>query len=164
VLSIATGHDVEYLTKAVGGGREGYYTAAPDTAEPPGLWYGAGARELGLAGEVDAELMEAIYSRLLDPRDPATHQRGRWGEAEALAQGHRAYRNAEQIYAQLLDALARSWHWRRTVRRRIWAQAPVTGLMMRFGAFVACHTGTRSPILRRCGPCYLRSSSAVPLS
>ncbi|WP_308190958.1 MobF family relaxase [Pseudonocardia terrae] len=102
MLSIATGHDPGYLTKAVAGGREGYYTGAEATGEPPGLWYGAGAELLGLQGQVDAELMEAVYSHLLDPRDPATHARSTWGEASPLAAGHRRYRTAEQIYADLL--------------------------------------------------------------
>jgi hypothetical protein len=103
VLSIATGHDVGYLTGAVAGGREGYYTGAVDTGEPPGLWYGAGATALGLDGEVNAELMEAIYSRLLDPRDPAAHNRETWTEAAPLAAGHRAYKSADEVYAGLLE-------------------------------------------------------------
>ena len=55
MLSIASGHDVGYLTGAVGGGRENYYSGAVAAGEPPGLWYGAGAELLGLRGEVDAE-------------------------------------------------------------------------------------------------------------
>ena len=89
VLSIKPGHDVGYLTKAVAGGREGYYTGAVDAGEPPGLWFGAGAEKLGLTGEVDADLMEAVYTHLLDPRDPATQSRSTWGEAPPLAAGHR---------------------------------------------------------------------------
>ncbi len=38
MLSITTGHDVGYLTKAVAQAREGYYTGAVATGEPPGLW------------------------------------------------------------------------------------------------------------------------------
>jgi len=48
--------------------------------------------------------MEAMYSRLLDPRDPAAHSRSTWGQAAALASAHRAYRSAEDIYAELLTA------------------------------------------------------------
>ena len=47
MLSIKTGHDVGYLTKAVAQAREGYYTGAVATGEPPGLWWGAGAEALG---------------------------------------------------------------------------------------------------------------------
>lgn len=104
MLSLATGHDVGYLTGPVAGGREGYYTGAVDAGEPAGLWYGAGAELLGLRGEVDADLMEAVYGNLLDPRDPATRSRATWGEAEVLANGHRRYRSAEEIYADLLKA------------------------------------------------------------
>jgi hypothetical protein len=72
--------------------------------EPPGRWYGAGAAALGLEGEVDADLMEAIYTRLLDPRDPAAHSRDTWGEAVPLAAGHRKYRSADDVYDALLEA------------------------------------------------------------
>lgn len=104
MLSIKPGHDVGYLTGPVAGGREGYYTGAVDSGEPAGLWYGTGADELGLHGEVDAELMEAVYSELLDPRDPATASRATWGDAAALAAPHRKYRSADEVYAGLLEA------------------------------------------------------------
>lgn len=104
MLSIRPGHDVGYLTGPVAGGREGYYTGAVAAGEPAGLWYGAGARVLGLAGEVDADLMEAVYSSLLDPRDPATQSRASWGQAEGLAKAHRKYRTAEDVYAELVEA------------------------------------------------------------
>lgn len=102
MLSIAKGYDTKYLTDAVSTGREGYYTGAVAAGEPPGLWYGAGAAELGLGGQVDAGLLEAVYAGLLDPRDPAAHDRARWGEAAMLSAGHRAYRSADEIYAELL--------------------------------------------------------------
>lgn len=104
MLSLSVGHDTAYLTGAVGGGREGYYTAATGTGEPPGLWYGAGAEALGLAGEVDAELMEAVYASLLDPRDPATHDRATWGQAALLSAAHKQYKTADEIYAAALKA------------------------------------------------------------
>ncbi len=102
MLSIATGHDVGYLTGPVAGGREGYYTGAVDAGEPPGLWYGAGADDLGLSGVVDGEMMEALYTHLLDPRDPAAGTRDSWGEAAPLCGGHRQYRTPDDIYADLL--------------------------------------------------------------
>jgi hypothetical protein len=104
VLSIATGHSVRYLTDAVAKGRENYYTGAVAAGEPPGRWYGAGAAALGLEGEVDADLMEAIHTRLLDPRDPAAHARETWDDAAPLAAGHRKYRSADEVYAGLLEA------------------------------------------------------------
>ncbi len=104
MLSLKTGHDVGYLTGAVAGGRENYYTGAVDAGEPPGVWFGAGAERLGLSGEVDADLMEAIYAHLLDPRDPATHSRSTWAEAPALAAAHRTYKTPDEIYTGLLEA------------------------------------------------------------
>jgi len=103
VLSIATGHDVDYVTRQVGAGREGYYTGADAAGEPPGLWYGAGAELLGLSGEVDPEQMKTIYGHLLDPRDPASASPATWGEAALLGAPHKNYRSAEDIYATLLE-------------------------------------------------------------
>ncbi|WP_181779357.1 MobF family relaxase [Pseudonocardia pini] len=104
MLSLQPGHDTSYLTGAVAGGREGYYTGAVATGEPPGLWYGAGAEQLGLHGEVSAEMMEAVYTHLLDPRDPATASRSTWGEAAPLASAHKRYRSAEETFRDLLAA------------------------------------------------------------
>ncbi|MGH3718321.1 MAG: MobF family relaxase [Pseudonocardiaceae bacterium] len=104
MLSVAKGYDTRYLTDAVGGGREGYYTGAVAAGEPAGLWYGAGAAVLGLSGEVDAELMEAVYSHLRDPRHEVAHDQARWGRAPVLGGAHRVYRSASEVYA---DALAK---------------------------------------------------------
>jgi conjugative relaxase-like TrwC/TraI family protein len=101
MFRITQGYSVGYLTGPVSQGREGYYTGAVAAGEPPGLWYGAGAEALGLRGEVDADLVEAIYARLLDPRDPATHSRATWDEAAALAPGHKNYKDADTIYGEL---------------------------------------------------------------
>ena len=103
MLSVQRGHSVRYLTDEVAKARESYYTGAVAAGEPPGLWWGAGAETLGLPGEVDADLMEAIYTHLLDPRDPAAHDRAQWDDAAPLAAGHRKYRSAEEVYAGLLD-------------------------------------------------------------
>ena len=102
MLSMKRGHSTRYLTDEVATAREGYYTGAVAAGEPPGLWWGGGAEILGLSGEVDADLMEAVYTRLLDPRDPAAHDRQSWDEAAMLSAGHRKYRSAEEIYADLL--------------------------------------------------------------
>ncbi len=84
VLSVSAGYDTKYLTDEVARGREGYYTDAVTAGEPPGQWYGNGAADLGLSGDVDAELMAAVYMHGLDPRDPAAHDRSSWGEAASL--------------------------------------------------------------------------------
>ena len=104
MLSMHSGAATGYLTDPVEGTREGYYTGATADGEPPGLWYGTGAEALGLRGEVDATLMEAVYSGLLDPRDPAAHDRRTWEHAQPLCGGHRAYRSPEEMYAAALAA------------------------------------------------------------
>lgn len=104
MLSVHRGHSVRYLTDEVAKAREGYYTGAITAGEPPGLWWGKGAETLGLSGAVDADLMEAVYTHLRDPRDPAAHNRETWDDAAALAAGHRKYKTAEQVYAALLEA------------------------------------------------------------
>jgi conjugative relaxase-like TrwC/TraI family protein len=102
MFKVTKGYSVGYLTGPVSTGREGYYTGAVAAGEPPGVWHGRGAEALGLAGEVDSDLMEAIYARLLDPRDEATHHREMWREARALAPAHRRYRSPEEIYKEAL--------------------------------------------------------------
>jgi conjugative relaxase-like TrwC/TraI family protein len=103
VLSVSAGHDTGYLTGEVATGREAYYTGAVAAGEPPGLWYGAGAAALGLTGEVDADLMEALYSHLLDPLDPNSRDRATWDQAARIAT-LRAYRSPAEVYATLLAA------------------------------------------------------------
>jgi conjugative relaxase-like TrwC/TraI family protein len=102
VLGFAKGYSVSYLTGPVASGREGYYSGAVAAGEPPGQWWGAGAQELGLAGEVDSDLMEAIYARLLDPRDEATHERARWAEAPTLGAPHKKYATPQELYEKAL--------------------------------------------------------------
>ncbi|MFI9031139.1 MobF family relaxase [Streptomyces sp. NPDC053560] len=69
MLSISTGSDPGYLTKEVGQGREHYYLRSIDEAgEPPGYWLGAGTSELGLSGQVDADVMTDLYTDFIDPR------------------------------------------------------------------------------------------------
>lgn len=103
MLSIATGHSVAYLTGPIAQGREGYYQAAVDAGgEPPGLWHGAGAEALGLSGEVDNDVMEAVYSHFLDPTDPASQSEATRGEARTLGSQARQYRSAEAQFKELL--------------------------------------------------------------
>lgn len=102
MLSLSNGYQVEYLLKPVAGGREGYYTGAVDSGEPPGLWYGAGAEDLGLHGQVDATAMEAVYAHFIDPRDGDVRDRSRWGIAERLGSPPRTYQSAKEIYDGLI--------------------------------------------------------------
>ena len=48
--------------------------------------------------------MKALYTHGLDPRDPATANRETWGAAARFGNPPRNYKNAEEIYAALLDA------------------------------------------------------------
>lgn len=101
-LSIGKCYDTDYLTDAVEGGREGYYTGAEAVGEPAGLWYGAGAAALGLVGEVDAQDMKALYGHRIDLRDPAAARMSTWGQAATLGNKPRAFKTPEQRYAALL--------------------------------------------------------------
>ena len=67
MLSLHTGYDTAYLTDAVGNAAAAtdYYTAAQ--GEPPGYWQGAGARALGLAGQVNPDVMKRLYHEDIGP-------------------------------------------------------------------------------------------------
>jgi conjugative relaxase-like TrwC/TraI family protein len=68
MLSLHAGYDISYLTDAVGqGGAEYYLSGAGPGGEPPGFWAGSGAQALGLAGEVDARVMRALYHHDVTP-------------------------------------------------------------------------------------------------
>lgn len=103
VLTISAGTDPRYLTEQVAAGREGYYTDAVVTGEPPGVWWGSGAQQLGLEGVVDAELLSAVYSHGLDPRDPLARDRATWSTARRLGRPPRRYRRPAEIYAALIS-------------------------------------------------------------
>jgi len=74
MLTISSGYDPGYLTRAVATGRENYYlSAVAEHGEPPGTWTGRGCPQLGLAvgSQVDNKVMERLYGGFADPRDPA---------------------------------------------------------------------------------------------
>jgi TrwC relaxase/AAA domain len=76
MLTISSGYDPLYLTRAVATGRENYYlSAVAEHGEPPGIWTGRGCPELGLpvGSPVDNKVMERLYGGFIDPRDP-NHQ------------------------------------------------------------------------------------------
>jgi conjugative relaxase-like TrwC/TraI family protein len=104
VLTIHSGHSVDYLVREVATGRENYYTGAVAEGEPPGRWYGAGAEALGLAGLVDHQDMTALYEHFVDPRDPAFRDPAGWKDAVLLGHAGYRYKTAEQIYAESLNA------------------------------------------------------------
>lgn len=105
MLTISSGHSASYLTGAVGSGRENYYTGAVTEGEPPGRWYGKGAAKFGLAGLVDHQDMEALYSKLVDPGDEDFRNPDRWDQAAILgARPPRYTETAEDRLAKLLEA------------------------------------------------------------
>jgi conjugative relaxase-like TrwC/TraI family protein len=78
VLSLHTGYDTAYLTDAVGDGQASdYYTGA--AGEPPGYWQGAGSAALGLAGQVDGDVMRALYHEDTGPDGQVLARRQRPG-------------------------------------------------------------------------------------
>ena len=85
MLSLHTGYDTAYLTDAVGGGQAAsdYYTGAE--GEPPGYWQGAGAAALGLAGQVDGDVMRALYHDDVGPDGEVLARRQRPGNYAAAA-------------------------------------------------------------------------------
>src|ERR1043165_9907714 len=73
MLTISSGYDPGYLTRAVATGRENYYlSAVAEHGEPPGIWTGRGCPELGLTigSRVDNKVLERLYGAFIDPRDP----------------------------------------------------------------------------------------------
>ncbi len=74
MLSIFSGYDPRYLTRAVAAGKENYYlSAVVEHGEPPGIWTGLGCPELGLpvGAQVDGPVLERLYEHFIDPRDPS---------------------------------------------------------------------------------------------
>lgn len=80
---ITAGTGYEYLTREVATSKHDYYTGAGET---PGRWVGRGAALLGLAGEVDADDMAALYGRFVVPStaDGTRLPSGRWLHEQIL--------------------------------------------------------------------------------
>src|SRR5438309_630336 len=104
VLTISSGHSVDYFLNAVATGRENYYTGAVADGEPPGRWYGAGAAALGLTGEVDPQDLQAVFEHFIDPRDANFRNPEKWNEAATLGHAGRKYATAEEIYQRSVAA------------------------------------------------------------
>ena len=105
MLSLHTGYDTAYLTDAVGNGTAAtdYYTAA--AGEPPGYWQGAGARALGLAGQVDAEVMRRLYHEDVGPDGQVLVRRQKPGKYPAA--GGSLYERIDAAVAAQVAALGR---------------------------------------------------------
>ncbi|MEZ5297344.1 MAG: MobF family relaxase [Ilumatobacteraceae bacterium] len=80
---ITAGAGYDYLTKEVATSKHDYYTGA---GEAPGQWTGRGAELLGLAGEVDADDMAALYGRFVVPSTAGGTRlpSGRWEPEQIL--------------------------------------------------------------------------------
>ena len=96
MLSLHTGYDTGYLTDAVGTGAD-YYLGVK--GEPPGYWQGAGARALGLAGEVDADVMRALYHEDVGPDGQVLGRRQR--RAQYPEAGGSLYKRVEEEVARV---------------------------------------------------------------
>jgi conjugative relaxase-like TrwC/TraI family protein len=102
MLTISSGYDPGYLTRAVATGRENYYlSAVAEHGEPPGIWTGRGCPELGLpvGSEVNNKIMERLYGAFIDPRDPG--HKVTLGRAPSKFAG-----NNDKISAQIAARLA----------------------------------------------------------
>jgi hypothetical protein len=82
-------------------------SAVAEHGEPPGLWWGPGAAELGLepGTEIDGEVFEKLYETFLDPRDP-DFLNDAVPDAEKARLGRRKSKFTpwKEIYAKALEA------------------------------------------------------------
>jgi hypothetical protein len=104
MITVTSGHSAGYLTDAVGAGRENYYTGAVAEGEPPGRWFGRGAQSLGLVGDVEADVMKAVFERGADPRHPAFADPATRDQAGVLGNAPKNYRTPEQVVAARVEA------------------------------------------------------------
>jgi conjugative relaxase-like TrwC/TraI family protein len=95
-LTLKTGFDVDYYLDQVGAD---YYLSA--TGEPPGIWMGTGAESLGLAGEVDPEVMRALYHHDVGPDGEPLVLRQRKPRYDTTAAEERAREAIEAAVAAL---------------------------------------------------------------
>lgn len=107
-VSVRAGSTPDYYTGQVGQGHESYYLDGVTQGEPQGRWWGEGAAEFGLEGEVDAEVMHALYGNFLDPRDPRFHDPATRHEAARLGRAPGRYRTEDEI---VLDRVAEVAGW-----------------------------------------------------
>lgn len=98
MLSLAFRSDWRYLMDHAEEGLElaverDYYSAAVQRGEPAGVWWGLGARELGLSGTVTEKQMETVYGDLRHPES-----------GERLGTAPRHYASFEQRLGRLVAA------------------------------------------------------------
>jgi hypothetical protein len=139
MLSVHVGHDPDYLTKQVGTGRENYYLKATTSGEPPGRWWGRGAAGFGLAGEVDADQMKALYTDFSDPRDPRWADPQTRAQCEKLGRTPQEFKTTDEIFRGLLAKAKGTMTPER--RNELWSKAE--RMTRQSVAFIDC---TFSPV------------------
>ena len=102
VVSLHSGYDTGYLTKPAGTGAD-YLTGAK--GELPGYWQGRGARALGLAGLVDADVMRRLYHEDIGPDGQVLVRRQR--KANYPEAGGSLYERIEAEVQRQVAALGR---------------------------------------------------------
>ena len=95
-LTLKTGFDVDYYLDQVGAD---YYLTA--SGEPPGVWMGTGAENLGLTGEVDPDTMRALYHHDVGPDGEPLNTRQRKPQYDTTAAEERAREAIEAAVAAL---------------------------------------------------------------
>src|SRR5690606_6727539 len=106
VLSLVEGRHAPYYTSGTQGPKNYYMAAIAKHGEPPGVWWGAGAAELGFApgSEVNAKVFEKLYSTFLDPRSPDFFSPDMPDdEKERLGRRPPHFKTDEEWYAVLLE-------------------------------------------------------------
>jgi conjugative relaxase-like TrwC/TraI family protein len=102
-VSIRKGHDVRYFTNAGAVGCAGamaYYTRG---GEPPGQWAGKAAARLGLAGQVDPQVLDSLFMQNIAPTGEVLVRRHQGkGDEAAEEAAVRAWRK-EHFYASAVE-------------------------------------------------------------
>jgi conjugative relaxase-like TrwC/TraI family protein len=102
-VSIRKGHDVRYFTSAGAVGCAGamaYYTRG---GEPPGQWAGKAAARLGLAGQVDPQVLDSLFMQNIAPTGEVLARRHQGkGDVAAEEAAVRAWRT-EHFYASAVE-------------------------------------------------------------
>ena len=104
-VSLRSGHDVNYFVSSGGvkgcAGAMAYYTA---DGEPPGRWTGRAAARLGLAGEVDADVIRRLYMEGIGPGGEVLAKRGQGKDVNAAERAAiRAYEREHGGYASATE-------------------------------------------------------------
>ena len=96
VAALGSGQACYYLSLTA----SSYYTEAP---EPSGLWYGQGAREFGLQGEVRPEELTTLCEGY-DPRDPSRKVRN-----AGVDEGPRARKHGDDLCFSAPKSVSVAW-------------------------------------------------------